>query len=94
MKTQKFWWGKSTKQKVFTREFGWCEVVKFYLFGLRGLHIWTEHHSATTMVPETKEELIKMEEVAARIEISKTSRLSDQIATMLEYNLYHNNPQH
>lgn len=93
MNTKKYWWGKTTTQKVFTNH-GWCFQVKSYLFGKKGLHFWTEISPMTLDLPETNEELLKLEELAAKIEVSKKDRVIDQLATMLEYNLYHNNPQH
>lgn len=39
MKTsiKKFWWGKTTTQRIRLKEYGWVDQTKFYLFGKRGL---------------------------------------------------------
>ena len=41
MELKKHWWGKSTHRKFHSEQHGWCEEVKCYLFGRRGLCFWT-----------------------------------------------------
>lgn len=45
---KKYWLGKATVQRVKLKEYGMVDQFKFYLFGRRGLCIWTENHKVQT----------------------------------------------
>lgn len=38
---KKFWWGKTTTQRIKLVEYGFVDQTKFYLFGKRGLCFMT-----------------------------------------------------
>ena len=69
METRKHWWGKTTHRKVHTNH-GWCEEVKYYLFGIRGLCFLTElNHEPLIQEHEIKpSEKMDLEEITGYCE--------------------------
>lgn len=53
---------KTTTKKIHTKEYGWIEQKKFYLFGLKGLHFLTENNP----VPPMTEPVEALEHRAAK----------------------------
>ena len=41
---KKFWWGKTTTQRIRLKEYGFVDQTKFYLFGKRGLCFMVENN--------------------------------------------------
>ena len=41
---KKFWWGKTTTQRIKMVEYGFIDQTKFYLFGKRGLCFLTQNN--------------------------------------------------
>ena len=61
---KKFWWGKTTTQRVRLKEYGWIEQTKFYLFGKRGLCFCTENNPIEVETNNSDIELRELEKRA------------------------------
>lgn len=71
MKTKiiRTWYGKKTIQKVFLKEYGWAELTKRYLFGIRGLCFFPEINPFEVLPQVTEPaHLADLEELALYIE--------------------------
>lgn len=84
---KKFWWGKTTTQKVRLKEYGLVEQTKFYLLGKRGLYFMTVNNSVELDVQKpTAQERIDLEEITGyakwRAEM-KLMRLTDEEMDLL-----------
>lgn len=66
MKTsiKKFWWGKTTTQRIKLVEYGFVDQNKFYLFGKRRLCFLTQNNPLT--IPENIEEIALCQIIAER----------------------------
>ena len=65
----KTWYGKKTIEKVFLKEYGWVELTKRYLFGIRGLCFFPEVNPIEVLPQVTEpEHLADLEELAMYIE--------------------------
>lgn len=84
---RKFWWGKTTTQKVRLKEYGLVEQTKFYLFGKRGLCFMTVNNSVEVEAQKlTAQKKIDLEEITGyakwRAEM-KLMRLTDEEMDLL-----------
>ena len=61
---KKFWWGKTTTQRIKLVEYGFVDQTKFYLFGKRGLCFLIQNNPVT--IPENIEEMALCQIIAER----------------------------
>ena len=61
---KKFWWGKTTTQRIKLVEYGFVDQTKFYLFGKRGLCFLTQNNPVT--IPDNIEEMTLCQIIAER----------------------------
>lgn len=61
---KKFWWGKTTTQRVRLKEYGWIEQTKFYLFGKRGLCFMVVNDPVEIETDNSERNLRDLEEMA------------------------------
>ena len=66
MKTsiKKFWWGKTTTQRIRLKEYGWVDQTKFYLFGKRGLCFMVANEPVEIETDNSERNLRDLEEMA------------------------------
>ena len=66
MKTviKKFWWGKTTTQRMRLVEYGFVDQTKFYLLGKRGLCFMTVNNPVEIETDNSERHLRDLEEMA------------------------------